>query len=176
MEDAIFNTLNDLLGKVELDNVSSEATGDYPELPDGYYLCEVESAELKESKSSGNPMASFRLSVVEDGVDVIFEEDNIKYIKLEKTKGRKIFKHFVLKDDVAIKRFVSDMLKFEDNDGNSFLPKDAFLSADLLEEAIQSLIGMRIYVQSTTTTKDDKSSTWTNFISWTRAAKLELPM
>ena len=173
----MFEKLNGLLEGIKLDDVTSEKTGDYPTLPEGYFLAEVKKAELKESKSSGNPMASFTLETVEDGIDVVFEDDDIKYIALPKTKKITTFKHFVLKDEASIKRFVSDMLKFEDGDGNPYLPKEAFLNGELVEQAIESLEGMRIYIQVTITEKEDNTkSTWINFISWKRSNDLGLPM
>ena len=98
----------------------------------------------------------------------------MKFIDLKKTKGKLIFKHFVLKDETSIKRFVSDMLKFEDSDGNSYLPKEAFTNADIVGEAIDSLIGMRIYAQISNTEKDGNVSQWINFVSWKRASDLSL--
>lgn len=167
--------LNSLLSDVSLDDVSSDSQG-FTELQDGYYLTEVESAELTTSKSSGQPMVSFRLSIVEDGVSVGFENDDIVFNQIKKSKGRKVFKHFVLKDTGSIKRFASDMLKFVGDDGESLLPKEAFMTSETLVDALDILVGMRIYIQLDTTEKDDGTkSQWTNFISWKRVAELGLP-
>ena len=70
------------------------------------------------------------------------------------------------------------MLKFEgDTAGESLLPKEAFLSSETIEDALDILIGKRIYIQvSTTVNDDDSKSTWNNLISWKRAAALELPI
>ena len=173
----LFEKLNGLLNNIELDEVTSEKSGDYPTLPEGYFLVEVKEAELKESKTSKNPMASFKLEVVEDGVDAKFEDDAVTLTALPKTKKIIAFKHFVLKDEISIKRFVSDMLKFEEEDGTPYLPKEAFTTAEVIEESIQALSGRRIYIQNTIQENDDGTlSNWINFISWQRAKKLELPM
>ena len=167
--------LDSLLNDVSLDDVSADSQG-FSELPDGYYLTEVETADLTASKSSGFPMVSFRLSIVEDGVKVGFEEDDPTFKQIKKSKGRKVFKHFVLKDTTAIKRFASDMLKFIDENGESILPKEAFMNSETLVDALDILVGMRIYIQLDTTEKDDGSkSQWTNLISWTRVTELGLP-
>ena len=47
MEDlkAMFSSLDELLNKTDLEDVTAESTG-YQDLPDGYYLSEVEKAEI----------------------------------------------------------------------------------------------------------------------------------
>lgn len=169
----VFNSLDKLLENTDLGDVSSESSVSQ-ELPDGYYLCEVEKAELKESKSSKQPMAAFQLKVVEDGTAV---DANGDFVTLKKTKNRKVFLYYVLKDDISVKRFVSDMLKFEGEEkGVPILGKEYFTNSALLEDALDILVGMCIYVQSSTTVNDDDStSVWKNLISWKRAEKLELP-
>lgn len=170
--------LDALLGNTDLTDVSAEGPG-FSELPDGYYNCEVESAELKMSKSSGQPMASFKFKVTENGYSVQIDDKQVVHLKeIGKTKGRVFFIHYVLKNDTWVKRFVTDMLKFEGSTpGESLLPKEAFIASETIEDALDLLIGKRIYVQvSTTTNDDDTESTWKNLISWKRAAALELPM
>jgi hypothetical protein len=68
------------------------------------------------------------------------------------------------------------MLKFEDENGDPLIPKEAFMMSEMLEEAVDALVGSRVYVQVSTTIKNEESSTWKNLISWKRAAKLDLPM
>lgn len=174
IKDAL-NVLDDLLSKTKLEDVSSESQG-FSELPDGYYLCEVEKAEFKESKTSKLPMVSFTFKIVEDGVSYNFGED-IETTLLKGTKNRKIFKHYVFKDESSVKRFASDMLKFEGEiAGEPLLPKEAFTSSETLFDALDILVGMRIYIQADTSEKDDGSkSTWYNLISWKRVKELELP-
>lgn len=168
--------LNSLLSEVSLDDVSSESQG-FTELPDGYYLCEVEEAKLTTSKSSGQPMVSFRFNIVEDGTNVQYDDNEIRFVPLNKTKNRKIFKHYVLKDSTSVKRFASDMLKFEGEvQDEPLLPKEAFTTSETLEDALDILTGMRIYVLTDTTEKEDGTkSTWNNIISWKRVRDLELP-
>lgn len=175
---AMFSQLDSILSNVDLSDVTAESTG-FTELPDGYYLCQVEKAELKTSKTSHMPMAAFQFNVVEDGHDAIIDDDkNVTLVDLKKTKGRKIFMYYVLKDERSVKRFATDMLKFEGEEpGESLLPKEAFTTSETIEDALDVLNGMRIYVQiSTTVNDDDTKSTWNNLISWKRAASLSLPM
>ena len=171
----IFNTLDALLENTDLSKVTAESTG-FSELKDGYYLCEVKKAELKASKSSGNPMAAFQLKVIEDGTDFIFDVKNrATPITLKGTKNRIIFKYYVFKDETSVQRFAGEMLRFEDENGESILTKEYFTTSELIEDALDVLIGMRIYVHiSTTENADGTSSTWTNLITWKTASALGL--
>lgn len=171
----LHSQLNDILKSTDLSDVTADSTG-FSELPDGYYNCEVEKAELKVSKSSGSPMASFQFSVTSDGYK--FDEETSDLTKIPRTKGRKIFINYVLKNDTWVKRFVTDMLKFEGEEpGESLLPKEAFTTAETIEESLFVLEGMRIYIHVSTTENDDGTkSTWNNIISWKRADALELPI
>lgn len=170
---SLHEQLDALLGNVDLSDVSADSSG-FSELPDGYYLCEVDKAELKMSKTSGKPMAAFQFSIVEDGKGI---DESGKFVNLKKTKGRKIFIHYVLKDESWVRRFATDMLKFEgENPGEPLLPKEAFTTSSTIEDALDVLTGMRIYIQVSTTENDDGTkSTWNNLISWKRVAALELP-
>lgn len=169
----IFEKLNGILGNIDLDEVTAESQ-QYSQLPDGYYLCEVKKAELKETKETQLPMVSFMFTVVENGVNVEFENNTMLKKELNNTANRSIFINWVLKDDLSVKRFVSDMLKFEGENEEPLLEKDCFLEAELLEESIQALIGFRVYIKISTTEKDNKSNTWSNIISWKRAKALDL--
>ena len=168
----IFKSLDSVLSNTDIADVTSE-TGSFQELPDGYYLSEVKKAELKESKSSHQPMVAFEFSIVEDGRGV---DSDGNYIDLKKTKNRRIFLYYVLKDEASVRRFVADMLKFEgDKAGEPILGKEYFTNSELLIDALEILEGMRIYIQSSTTTNDDNTtSNWKNLISWKRAKALEL--
>ena len=168
----IFASLNGILQNTDLTDVTAESTG-FSELPDGYYLSEVEKAELKESKSSHQPMVAFQFTIVEDG-STVNEQGDFEPIK--KSKNRKIFMYYVLKDETAIKRFATDMLKFEgDKEGESLLSKEYFTNAEVLQDALEILKGMRIYIQSSTTINDDDStSVWKNLVSWKRAKAIGL--
>lgn len=171
----VFNSLDALLGQTDLSDITAESGG-FSDLPDGYYLCEVESAELTESKSSHQPMVAFQFKVVEDGMFI--DEKTGEEKVLTKTKNRKLFKYYVLKDEGGVKRFVADMLKFEGNTaGEPVLPKEAFTTSATLLDALDALIGMCIYYRiNTTTDKDGHDSKWQSPISWKRAQALDLPM
>lgn len=174
---SLFDKLDDLLSTVDLLNVTAESAG-FTELPDGYYLCEVEKAEIRESKSSKMPMAAFTFKISEDGHTAEVDESGEPVITdIKKTANRKIFMYYVFKDERSVKRFATDMLKFEgEEEGEPLLPKEAFLSGDTVNDALEILTGMRIYVHvSTTTNGDDTKSTWNNLISWKRAKVLGLP-
>lgn len=171
MEDLknIMNALDSVLQSADISDVSAEGAG-YEELPDGYYLGEVEKAELKESKSSHMPMVAFQFKVVEDGIGV---KDDGSLVAIPKTKNRKMFIYYVLKDAQSVSRFASDMLKFEgETPGEPLLEKECFVNSELLLDALEILIGRRLFIQSSTTDKNGESSTWRNPISWTRAKKL----
>ena len=170
--------INDLLSQTKLDDVTSAGRG-FEELPQGYYLTNVDNAILKESKSSHQPMAAFTLSVIEDGKTMIADNNgNAELTDIKHSKGRKIFLYYVLKDTSSVRRFVSDMLKFEGEEpGKPLLDKEYFTTSELLNEALSVLVGSRIYVQVTKSEKSDGTiQTWQNLISWQRAAALELPM
>ena len=173
----VLSTLDALLGATNLEDVTADSSN-FAEMPDGYYLCEVEKAELKASKSSGSPMVALQYKVVENGVDAIQDKDDISLKEIKGTKNRKIFMNYVLKDDNSVKRFVTDMLKFEGEEkGKPILDKEYFTNSAILEDALEILIGMRIYIQSSTTEKSDgTTSNWKNLISWKRVDALELPL
>ena len=166
----LLSQLDNLLINTDFKDVSSEGIG-YEDLTPGYYLAEVEKAELTTSKSSGNLMVMVRFKVVEDGVT--FDDETGNAIKL-KEKNKVVFKYFTLKDEASIKRMASDMLKFEDDNGVPLLPKEAFTTSETLEDSLEVIEGMRVYLHITETEKDGEKSTWTNLISWKRAIALEL--
>ena len=174
---ALFDKLDGLLSTVDLSDVTAESAG-FTELPDGYYLCEVEKTEIRESKSSKMPMAAFTFKILEDGYTAEVNESGETVINnIKKTANRKIFIYYVFKDERSVKRFATDMLKFEgEEEGEPLLPKEAFLNADTVNDAHEILTGMRIYVHvSTTVNEDGTKTTWNNLISWKRAKALELP-
>lgn len=174
----IFDKLNGILGNTDLTDVTADSSG-FSELPDGYYLCEVEKTELKESKTSHEPMAAFQFKIVTDGVEPLIDEfGNVTLREIKGTHNRKLFMYYVLKDETSVRRFATDMLKFEGEvAGESLLPKEAFMSSETLVDALDVLVGMRLYINVSTSERDDGSkSTWNNLISWKRAAALELPI
>lgn len=174
----IIKSINDLLKQTNIDDVTSESNS-FSELPEGYYLCKVDKAELTESKSSKAPMVAFTFSVVENGhTYVADEEGNVQQKEVKNSKNRKIFMYYSLQDTSQVRRFVSDMLKFEgDEPGVPLIDKEYFMNADLLSEALAILVDMNIYIQITVSEKEDgTTNTWKNLISWKRAANLELPL
>ena len=182
MEEIIdYNALDESLGSVDLDDVTSEKSGsEFEELPEGYYLCEVKKAELTKSKSSGNPMIKIQFKVIENGIGVdVNEKGDAVFVDIPKSKNRCMFKYYVLRDEKSVKTYVSDMLKFEGSEpGVPLLEKELFLSSVTMSEALNLLEGSQIHIQvsvSENKTTKEKSS-WQNLISWSRAAKLELPM
>lgn len=175
---SIFAAMNKIIDNTDLTNVTSESEG-FEELPDGFFLSEVVSAELTTSKKSGLPMAAFRLKTVEDGYDIIIDAKGKQSLKkLNKTKGQYQGIYYVFKEERDIKRFAKDMLKFEDTPDVPLIDKEIFEQAELIAEALPLLVGRRLYTQVSTSTDDEgnNATKWTNFISWKRAKQFELPV
>lgn len=171
-------SINELLKQTNINDVTSESNN-FQELPEGYYLCTVDAAEIKESKASGNPMIAFTFTVAENGRHYVADKDgNAEMQEVKGSKNRKIFMYYVLKDTQSVRRFVSDMLKFEGEEaGKPLLDKEYFMNFEILEDALKILEGMRIYVQVTKSENQDGTArNWQNLISWKRAAALDLPM
>lgn len=171
-----FAKLDELLGNTNLSAVTEE--GVKSELPDGYYLCQVEKAELTESKA-GNAMVAIQFLTIEDGKkSYINESGYAELVTAPKTNNKRIYVNYVLSNDMNINFFVSDMLKFQDFDtAEPFFTKDDFKShegilrvVDLLQE------GGIIYIMVQTVTKKDSTETEKKYkpISWKRARNLEL--
>lgn len=174
----LIESINNLLKQTNITDVTSESNN-FQELPEGYYLCSVDNAEIKESKASGNPMVAFTFSVTEDGYAFVVDKDgNAEMKDVKGSKNRKIFMYYVLKDTSSVRRFVSDMLKFEgDEAGKPLLDKEYFMNSEILGDALSILKGMKIYIQITKSENQDGTTRyWQNLISWKRAAVLELPM
>lgn len=180
----ISKTLDSLLSQADLSQTTSE--GKSKELPDGYYLGEVESAELGES-SNGNPMVTFKFKVVEDGLkSVIDENGNDVLVPAVNTKGNRIYINYTLTNNMNLGFFVSDMLKFENPDepGKPLLADSVeeaklfFTTTEYLLQALEIIsMGSRIFIMLQTKerkdnpdVKDQKKS----LISWKRATTLGL--
>lgn len=167
----LFDDLDAIIASTDLSKVTAESTG-FDELPEAYYLCEVESAKLTTSKNSGQPMISFQYKVLEDGKNVD-EKGNL--VVMPGTKNRKIFKHYVLKDGDDFKKFVTDALKFEDSDGNAILEKEMLLSSQLINDCLDVLEGRNIYLFAKhNVKKDGTQSIWYNLVTWETYAKLDM--
>lgn len=174
----IIASINELLKQTNINDVTSESNN-FQELPEGYYLCTVDAAEIKESKTSGKPMIAFTFTVSENGHHYVADKDgNAEMQEVKGSKNRKIFMYYVLKDTQSVRRFVSDMLKFEGEEaGKPLLDKEYFMNFEILEDALKILEGMKIYVQVTKSENQDGTvRNWQNLISWKRAAALDLPM
>lgn len=165
-----------LLGEVDLKGVSSESTG-FDDLPEGYFLCKVELAQLKES-NSGDPQVALRLKSIEDGYDLTVDEKTQSTIinTLKKTKGRMLFKYYTWKEAKDIKKCASDLMKFEIGQDRVSIPEEAFSNFDTLVQALELIEEATIYVNISHQVREDGSkSVWTNLISWKRASDLGLP-
>ena len=81
----LFDAINNVLSKVDLSDVSAESSGS-KDLPEGYYLSEVTAAELRTSKSSGNPMVALTLKTVSDGLANMADENGNAYLTEIKKK------------------------------------------------------------------------------------------
>lgn len=165
----IFSSVNKILQSVNVKDVTADTSEQFSQLPDGYYLCEVVKAEMTTSKSSGQPMIAWQFKTVEDGVAI---DENLTKTHIKNTTKRTIYMYHVLKDQASVERFISDALKFEGEvAGESYLEKEYFTTAETLNDALDLLEGLRIWLHIDT---DDNNSTWTRMVSWKRAAKLEL--
>lgn len=171
-----FVNLKDLLQQIDWNTVTED--DGFQDLPEGYYLCEVEKAELKENKAQTNQQVSFTFKVVEDGLaEGMDVRGNSVLQTISGTHNRKVFKHYPFKDAAGVKRFVTDMLKFEgDTPGEPLLEKEYFMMEETIEDALNILVGRRIYVQASHKEYQGKTSCWYDIVGWTRANALGLPM
>lgn len=169
--------VNELFKAADVSQVSADSVG-FSTLADGYYLCELQAAELTLSKSSGNPMVSTQFKTVENGLAMKVNDDStVEITEIKGTKNQSIFKHYVFKGEKDVKQFVSDTQKFESEPGKPILPKEAFTTAETIDDSLAVLAEMkvRIYVNvSSNVAEDGTKSTWYNLISWKRAAALGL--
>lgn len=165
----IYSSVNKILEAIDTNQVTAESSDAYSQLPDGYYLSEVSKVEMTTSKSSGQPMIAWQFKTVEDGVTI---NENLNKSLIKNTTKKTIFMYHVLKDQNSVERFISDALKFEgDEAGKPFLEKEYFTNAETLHDALDLLIGLRIWLHVDT---DNNNATWTRLVSWKRATKLEL--
>lgn len=176
---ADFIQLSDLLSQVNWETVTEENS--FEDLPEGFYLCEVEKAELKENKAKTNMQVSFRFNVVDNGLaEKLDAKGNSVLVENSGTKGRKVFKHYAFKDAASVKRFVNDMLKFEDpsTPGEPILSVDYFTMEETFPDALGVIESMqlRLYIQARYTERDGKKTCWYDLISWKRAAEMGLPV
>lgn len=180
-----FTKLNELTQNINLEETNQNSGTGFEELPDGYYLGELEKIELKETKTNQDPMFSCQFKVVENGYKL--DDEKLKFVPIASTSNRKIFINYIIKyekdekgnitgiDEKAYKRFVSDMLKFVGENNESLLDK-AFFSqgTSVLEQAFELIIGARLYIHLDTPSNGNNQ--WKNPISWKRASDIGLPL
>jgi hypothetical protein len=170
---SVFKSVNDVLKHTKVNDVTADSSEQYGSLPDGYYYVELKEAELMISKNTQQPMVKWVFKNVEEGI-TINENDELQ--RLRNTNNKNQYVYHSLKDSTAAERFISDALKFEgDKPGQPFLEKEYFTTAETLYDALQLLVGQRLWLHvDTTENKDGSTSTWTRFVSWKRATKLGL--
>lgn len=180
---SIFSEVNELISQTDLSKVSAESTG-FDDLPDGYYLAEVVESKIGRSKKSNKPMVSIRFKIVGNGYKLNGDVDDPiadLFEPIEHVENRQVFKHWLLDSSQNLKRFVSDMKKFEDPEevGKPLLPEEAWTKAETMNDSIEVLsqLNSRIWLHNKVTKKDDgTSSSWVDLESFGRIAKLGLPV
>lgn len=177
----ITKKLDDLLGKVDLSKTTEE--GVKTTLPDGYYLCMVSKAELKSSKSSGNPMVSIEYTTLEDGQKQVKDDDGFTQLApAPGTKDKKIYSNYVFTQEKSVTFFVSDMLKFQDLETDEpFFDKETdFADSEAIVRVCDTLTeGGTIYlmlqtIERTNENGEKVTDQKVNPISWNKARKLGL--
>lgn len=158
--------LNDILKNIDLKNISNEQNS-YIELPDGYYLVQIERAEIVNSKTSGNLMVRWELTTLENGIGFDENTGGTKYI--EKTAQKRIYHYHILNSEQNVTRLLSDLLKFE-IEGQPAFSVDMFVDQAHIEAVLDGLQGLSIWINLTTKNSKGESSQWKNFISF-RSAK-----
>lgn len=167
--EALMSDIDKLFADTDVSDVTQTNDGSR-DLDEGYYLSELVDGSIEESKSSGLPQVKLTFKTVEDGKTFVADKDgNAETVTIKNSKNKMIYMYFSLKDDKMRKRFVSDMLKFEDGDGVSVLDKSYLTSGSLILQSIDVVKGMNLYIQITKSEKDGQTSTWKNIIPWKRA-------
>lgn len=180
---SIFSEVNELISQTDLSKVSAESVG-FEDLPDGYYLAEVVESKIGRSKKTNKPMVSIRFKIIGDGYKLSGDVNDPLadlFEPIEHVANRQVFKHWLLDSPQNLKRFVSDMKKFEDpeNVGQELLPEEAWTKAETMNDSIEVLsqLNSRIWLHNKVTEKDDgTSSSWIDLESFARASKLGLPV
>ena len=172
--DALSSTLDSLFSQIDVDNITADTNTRFANLPDGYYLCEVSKAELRETKTN-KPMYSFQFKVFEDGHKHVVSDGNPEFESIPNTKNRVIFKNYVISKKEDLEGFISDMLKFE-VDGEQMLEKSYFTSTSGTLDALDVIIGSTIYMMlQTYTNRKGEEQQNTNIVKWSVANELGLP-
>ena len=176
-----------LLKDVDFNEVELNNTNENNELPDGYYLCEVETADIGPNKDNTNDQAFFQLRVVRNGINPEYEDGEMFIQELIGTTNRVIFKYYpfkgtekkatslVYKDELGKWKpgqFLCDTQLFVDTEGNPLLEKEAFMYKETAKEALAILVGCRIYVKIETKEYNGQTSQFKNLVSIARVDKL----
>lgn len=165
--------LRSVLSDTNLNNI--DPNSDFDGLVDGYYLSELQEANVKFSQSSGKLQVVLKFKTIEEGKSLKVDEDGNTSLINCGCKNRLVWKYFSVETPENVRKFAKEMLKFEDDNMEPILSTEYFTTPELLYDALDVLVGMRIYIQISTTTNDkNETSSWTNIISWKRAASLEL--
>ena len=176
-----------LLKDVDFNDIDITDTNENNELPDGYYLCEVEDADIGPNKDKSNDQAFFQLRVVEPGLNPVYEDGQMFLQELVGTQKRVIFKYYPFKgtDKKATSlvyqdetgkwkpgQFLCDTQLFVDTDGAPLLEKEAFMYKETAKEALAILVGCRIYVKIETKEYNGQTSQFKNLVSIDRVNKI----
>lgn len=172
---ADFIKLNDLLSTVDWNTVTEKDS--FEELPEGYYCCLIEKAELKPNKANTNMQVSFTYKVIENGLaEVTDNRGNSVWQEIPHTQNRKIFRYYPLKTTGNFKRFIEAMMKFEGEErGKPKFSINDFKTEDEIEKSLDKLVGSGIYVQVYYKEAQGQKNCWNDIISWDKAEKLGLP-
>ena len=178
-----------VMKKTDLSKVSAESTG-FEDLPEGYYLAEVIDVKpdrCKSGKNEGKPTLKMRLKVVGDGFKLAGDPDELEdegkdlFEPVTGVNGRFVFKTFTIGEESLMKRFASDMMKFEEpnNPGKMLLPEEAWADPKIMFDSVSLLVDLasRIWLHNKVTKKEDGTNgAWVDFLDFSRAAKLGLPV
>lgn len=157
--------------------IDKNREGVFSNLPDGYYLAEVDTVKLGLNKAETNFQLIWTLVVVE-GYKVEENKSSqtgFDITELDGVANRKMFAFHSLKDSKNLISAKQDILKFEDENGESIVPIEFLDNEEVFEDALDLVVGNRIYIH-VETDKKDPTSQWKRFVSWKRATDLGLPV
>ena len=172
MEKDFFSLYNEIAEKTDFSKANPDNNNN-SDLPEGYYLSELEAFKLGLS-STNKPMVTLQFKVIE-GYPIDKETETHDF-SAPKFINKKIWLYFVVDDSKKQLSFADNMLKFEDENGEAIIDKEIFMDASLLNDALEILLGARIYICITESkNKDNEKIYWKNMLSWKRVRALELP-
>lgn len=170
------NSIDSALQEVNFDNITSESSG-FDELPAGYYLVELVRAEIKLSKSTGEPMVAFAFKGIDNGY--ILDDTTYDWSDVGVGKGRYLNVYDAkINSTNGIKRLISDLMKFVDAVGEPIVHKEDVSNSQLLQATLEALVeeSCRMWLQRQEgKDKEGKPTFYTNMISWQKAEDLKLP-